>query len=275
MGTNEVDLESGDYGKRNLPIVGFVVLVIAWLAVLRITGLLLEDRTTLDPDGHLLTSDQVLWTVTVPIGVACAFCYLAITVLGWWRPVFYDPKPVQRWVWCIPIIFIVCIVGGINYGGLADRGLGFTALLLLGCLFVGFSEEGMFRVIGVTSFRRNGFSEGKVALWTSLLFGLVHLTNLIGGDPKAFVQAVVVAFAGYFFYLIRRVSRSNILNSVLHGLFDFTLIAGTQIIPVGETGYPGAVLGTLVYIVCGIVLLVRRHKIELDPTADAAPAPAS
>jgi hypothetical protein len=40
-------------------------------------------------------------------------------------------------------------------------------LLLLGALMVGFAEEGMFRRIGVTTFRINGFSEGKVGLWSS------------------------------------------------------------------------------------------------------------
>jgi hypothetical protein len=105
------------------------------------------------------------------------------------------------------------------------------------------------------------------------IFGLAHVANLLGGDVKAFAQAAVVAFAGYFFYLIRRVSRSNILNSVLHGMFDFTLITATQIVPVGGKMHAaGAVLAILVYIVCGILLLVRRHEIEPAQPA-TAPAP--
>ncbi len=229
---------SGDYGRRNLPVIGFLALVVAWLAVIKITGQLVANRADLD-DGRMLTSEQVFWALIVPIGAACAFVYLVITILGWWRPVFYDPKPVRKWVWVIPLVFVVGIVGGINYGGLADRGLGFTLALLCAGLLVGFSEEGMFRVIGVTSLRRNGLTEGKVALWSSVAFGLAHIANVIGGDPRAFAQAVAVSFAGYFFYLIRRVSRSNILNSVIHGMFDFTIISGTQIIPEGEYGLCG------------------------------------
>jgi len=75
-----------------------------------------------------------------------------------------------------------------------------------------------------------------------------------------------VSFAGYFFYLIRRVSRSNILNSVLHGMFDFTLLTGTTIIAEGESAYPGALLGVLVYLICEVILLVRRHSIEFQPS---------
>jgi len=258
-----------DYGRRDLSVVAFVILVVAWLAVLRLVGWLAADSVVSD-DGRLLTTDDVVWALVVPIGAACAFVYLAIAVLGWWRPLLYDPKPVQRWVWAIPIILLVAIVGGINYGELADKGVGFTLALLLAALFVGFSEEGMFRCIGVTTFRRNGFSEGRVALWTSALFGLVHVTNLIGGDSKAFAQAVIVSFAGYFFYLIRRVSRSNTLNSVLHGLFDFTLISSTQILPEGGAVHLGVLLAPLVYVVVGILVLVKRHHIE--PVGPDAPA---
>ena len=71
--------------------------------------------------------------------------------------------------------------------------------------------------------------------WSSVIFGLAHIANVIGGDPRSFAQAVAVSFAGYFFYLIRRVSRSNILNSVIHGMFDFTIISGTLIIAEGES----------------------------------------
>ena len=98
-------------------------------------------------------------------------------------------------------------------------------------------------------------------------FGLAHIANLIGGDSKAFAQAVIVSFAGYFFYLIRRVSRSNLLNSVLHGMFDFTILSGTAIIPASAKVYPGAILSILAYLACGIVVLIRRHHIEPVPTA--------
>jgi membrane protease YdiL (CAAX protease family) len=186
----------------------------------------------------------------------------------------YEPKRVRRWVWVIPIVFAVAILAGINYGGLADRGLGFTLVLLVVAMLIGFGEEGLFRCIGVTSLRRAGLSEGKVALWSSVIFGLAHLANIIGGDARALAQAIIVSFAGYFFYLIRRVSGSNILNSVLHGLFDFTILTGTAIIPPGGQGYPGAVLAVLVYVICGIIVLIRRHQIEPAPRAPEAARPA-
>ena len=78
------------------------------------------------------------------------FVYAVVAFLGWWRPVFVDDRPVQRWVVAVPVIMLVAIVAGTNYGGLADRGLAFALLLLLSTLMVGFAEEGMFRGIGVS-----------------------------------------------------------------------------------------------------------------------------
>ncbi len=261
-----------DYGKRSLPVVGFIVVAVVYIAVIKVVGMLCEDDAGI-VDGRVLTTDSILYGFLIPLGAAFVFVYLVITVLGWWRPVFYDPKPVRQWVWVVPTVFIVAIAAGINYPGLADRGGKFTLMLIGASLLVGFGEEGMFRVIGVTSLRRHGLTEGKVALWSSVIFGLVHISNIIGGDARALAQAAVVSFAGYFFYLIRRVSRSNILNSLLHAGFDFTIISGTLIIAEGEDPYPGAILAIPVYLVCGIVVFVKRHTIE--PHTETTPSAAA
>jgi len=250
-------------------VAGLAGVVVVYLAIIKVVGIGVEDRTDV-VDGRLLTTENVAWEMVVPLGAAFVFVYAVITVLGWWRTVFDDPRPVQRWVVAVPMVFVVVIIAGINYGGLADRGIGFTLTLLAACLLVGFGEEGMFRAIAVTSLRQHGLVETRVALWSSLLFGAVHLTNLIGGNVGAVGQAIAVSFAGYFFYLIRRVTRSNILNSVLHGGFDFMILSGTAIIPSGGDIHPGAALAILAYLVCGIVLFVRRHQIEPpDPPVHA------
>ncbi|MEV0332509.1 hypothetical protein [Nocardia sp. NPDC050717] len=78
---------------------------------------------------------------------------------------------------------------------------------------------------------------------------------------SALPQAIIVSVAGYFFYLTRRVSRGNTVNSVLHGLFDFTLLTGTAILA-EQTVYPGTLLPILLYPVLAIILLVKRRGIE-------------
>ena len=112
------------------------------------------------------------------------FVYAVVAALGWWRPASSttgrcsggcgSSRPSSAWP-----------RAGIDYVVLADKGLGFVVLLLLAALCVGFAEEGMFRGIGVTVFRVNGFSEGRVALWSSVVFGAVHLTNALSTGGAA------------------------------------------------------------------------------------------
>ena len=85
----------------------------------------------------------------------------------------------------VPIAFIVAIVFGINYPQLADNGLAFTIALLIATQFVGWGEEGVFRGISVTFMRQHGLSEHKVALWSSVIFGAIHLTNAVGRGASA------------------------------------------------------------------------------------------
>ena len=123
-------------------------------------------------------------------------------------------------------------------------------VLFIATQFVGWGEEGMFRGIGVTTLRAHGLTEGKVALWSSVIFGAVHLSNALGHGAQAIPQALAVSFAGYFFYLTRRVSGGNVLNSVLHGLFDFSLLTGTVIL-IDQDPYVGSAAAILAYLVVG------------------------
>jgi membrane protease YdiL (CAAX protease family) len=120
----------------------------------------------------------------------------------------------------------------------------------------------MFRGIGVTAFRRHGFSEARVALWSSVVFGAVHLTNALSTGGTAVAQAITVSFAGYFFYLTRRVSGGLVIPAVLHGLFDFSILSGTVI---DDRTYAGGIAAILAYPVVAIILFARRRRIE--PTA--------
>jgi uncharacterized protein len=146
---------------------------------------------------------------------------------------------------------------------------GYILALLVGTQFVGWGEEGMFRGIGVTTLRGHRLTEGRVAWWSSIIFGVVHISNAITGEvSKALPQAIAVSFAGYFFYLIRRVSGGNALNSVIHGFFDFSIITGTAIV-VDQGAYIGSVAAIAAYLIVGTLLILRRHRIELA----SAPSP--
>jgi uncharacterized protein len=247
---------------RGLPIWAYVVIVAVYLVIVQGAAQLLTAG--LDIKYAAPTSVNELWrSITVPVWASLVFVYAVVGALGWWRPVFTDDKPVQRWVRTIAIIMVVAALAGMNYTGLGHKGAGFTVLMVLTFLGVGFAEEGMFRGLGVAAFRVNGFTEGKVALWTCVVFGLAHGTNLISEGPKAVFQVLVTAVAGYFFYLIRRASAGLVVPALVHGLWDLGLISAAVV--AGKT-YLGFSLFILADIILVVILLIRRHHIELPAT---------
>ena len=251
---------------KPLPYWLFAVIVVAYLSIIQGVGLL--ARKIWDVDDSLVTTKDVVVNLWVPLGCALFFTYLVVTALHWWHPVLHEPHRVQPWVRVVPLVLVVTILIAIDYSGLGDKSFGYVVALLIGTQLVGWGEEGMFRGIGVTALRSHGLTEGPVALWSSLIFGAVHLSNAIGRGVSAIPQAITVSFAGYFFYLTRRASGGNVVNSVLHGMFDFSLLTGTAIL-VDQKAYPGSLAAILAYVVIAAILLVRRHHIELD----TAPAP--
>jgi hypothetical protein len=257
-------------GRRQLSYGAFALIVIAYLALIQLGGLVVTNAANIADDRGFVTTHNVLVSLWIPVGAALVFTYAVIAIIGWQRPAFRDDRPVQRWVLVVPVVFAAGIILATDYSSLASKGLGFTLILLIGTQFVGWGEEGMFRGIGVTMLRNHGLREGQVALWSSLIFGIVHLTNAIGRGASAIPQAIAVSLAGYFFYLMRRVSHGNVLNSVIHGLFDFSILSGTAII-VNQRAYPGTLAGIGVYIVLIVVLLVRRHRIELPVSSQSEP----
>lgn len=217
----------------------------------------------MDSEYASASSTDGLWRgITVPVAVSLVFTVVVVSASRWWRPALRDDRPVRSWTIAIVVLLAVGIVLGTNYGGLAERGIGLTLLLLLSTLMVGFTEELMFRGLGVTVFRANSFSEGKVALWTCVIFGLAHATNLFSEGPKALAQVLVTAMAGYFFYVIRRRTGGLLVPALVHGLWDFALISATV---VAGKGYFGVVAPIVVLVVLAVLVLVRRRHIEPAP----------
>ncbi|WP_218566472.1 CPBP family glutamic-type intramembrane protease [Vallicoccus soli] len=131
--------------------------------------------------------------------------------------------------------------------------------LLVAIQLVGWGEEGMFRGIGVTTLRNHGLAGGSVALWSSALSGAVHIVNALGSrGAQGIPQPIAVSFAGYFFYLVRRVAGGNWANSVIHGLFDFSILTGTAVL-VDQEAHVGGLAAILAYVACAVLVLARSR----------------
>lgn len=262
MATNP---ETEEQEGRSLSVIAFLLIVVVYLAIVQ--GVAVLTTRGLDVDyGEFPDVETLARGLVVPVALSAVFVWAVVFVLGWRRPVLHDDRPVRRWVWAVPVLMVLTIVAGMNYPGLSDRGAGYTLTFLFGALCVGLAEEGMFRGIGIVTFRSNGFTEGKVALWSCVVFGLAHSTNIFSEGPAALAQVLVTVVAGYFFYLTRRVTKGLLIPIIIHGLWDFALLSGT----IDDDPYVGVGLFIFMDVILAIILLVAHRRIE----PEAAPAPA-
>jgi len=245
---------------RKLTIWGFLILVAVYLVIIQGGGLLIGHG--ISEDDTFATVGNVVRKMAIPIAASALFAIALATWLSWWPGIIHEKLRVRRWIWFIPVTFVLASLIVVNWPRLVDQEAGLVLVLLALTALVGFTEELMFRGIGVLTLRNGGLSEFRVALFSSLIFGAVHLTNAIGAGAKSLMQAAVVAVSGYFLYLMRRVSGVIWVPMAVHGLWDFALLSSQ--LGVGGATYIPSVIAIPVQVVIVIVLLVRRKKIELD-----------
>jgi uncharacterized protein len=252
---------------RDLSVWGFLAIVVVYLAIVQGAGLLLRVDThgaaTAFPTAHVVVREGL-----IPIGLSALFAAGVVTWLGWWRAVLHDDRPVRPWARRVPVTMIVVALLATNYPHLANQDVGLVATLIIMVALVGFTEELMFRGLGVVVLRRNGFPEARVALWSSLIFGAVHLSNAIGHGGTAIAQAAVVATTGYFFYISRRAFGTILIPMLTHALWDFSLLS--SFIGDDTSAYPPTFLVLIAQVAIIIALFRHRHRIE--PAASAQPS---
>jgi CAAX protease family protein len=244
----------------------YIGIVVVYIAIVQGVGLLLAVDTG-DGESQFPTAEVAVREGLIPVGLSVLFGAGVVTWLGWWSPVLRDDRPVQPWVRRVPITMIVVALLATNYGHLADQTTQLVVSLISLTLCVGVGEELMFRGLGVVTFRRGGFAEGQVALYTSVIFGLVHVSNAIGHGPQALIQAAVVSTTGYFFYLARRSTGTILVPMLAHGLWDFSIVS--TLCGPERAVYAGTALVIIAQVWIIVVLIRRRHRIELSAAAPA------
>jgi uncharacterized protein len=82
-------------GIRQLSVAGFLGIVVVYLATIQGLGFALTRG--LDTSYAAPTRIEELWRgITVPVAASLVFVYAVVAVLGWWRPMLVDHKPVRR-----------------------------------------------------------------------------------------------------------------------------------------------------------------------------------
>lgn len=165
--------------------------------------------------------------------VVAAFLFLVAVILfaGWRDLKFVAPKPMSslRIMW-LPALYIVAFLGLAAAIGLPPIGL--MLMILVSTLFVGLSEETMFRGI-IFQALRTRVNLWPAMIWTSVLFGSVHILNALttGELLNAMLQAFTATLSGFAFMAILVRTGSIWPAIIYHALWDFgtfSISAGQQ-----------------------------------------------
>lgn len=176
------------------------------------------------------SSGTVFFGLLLPILVMGLLLVVFLRTVRWRREVF-GPQPVagRPWMWVAVVLVLVPVVLHLlaTDWGAYDVTVVLTVFALGLC--VGFAEEVLARGVAVAMLRRAGYGERAVMVLSSLLFGLLHATNLVSGQsPVAVGVTVVYAFGfGTMMYLSMRVTGSIVPAILLHAATDPTTILAT------------------------------------------------
>lgn len=251
--------ERGTWWKAVLAAVGYLILYqLAGLADGRVLGNLVEGS---DP---LASASNVMVYLLVPLLIGAIVLVGFMMSVGWSRPLFAaQPAPGRWWMWiavALTVAPIVLRLFGIDYGAYSG---GVIALTFISGLLIGFTEELLTRGIAVKLLRSGGHSERVVAVLSSLLFALLHSSNILTGQPLLTVLLTMVyAFGfGMMMYLVLRATGNLIWPMLIHGLTDPTTILATGGIDTAHAGaesplIPFAGAFSLIFIVAALLSIV-------------------
>lgn len=176
-----------------------------------------------DPDNLFANPVSVFVALGLPVVIGSALLLVLATALRWTRDLF-DHHPIggRPWMWIAPLVVVLAIIlraAGTDYSAFSP---GTVLMTYLAGLFVGLSEELLTRGFAVQLLRRRHYSERAVMLLTSLIFALLHSTNLLTGQaPLTVLATVAFTFVfGVAMYLTLRVTGSLLWPILLHGMTD-------------------------------------------------------
>ncbi|RHA40765.1 CPBP family intramembrane glutamic endopeptidase [Cellulomonas rhizosphaerae] len=223
-----------------------------------------------DKDDLFSSAQSVAFGLLLPLVFGSILLAAFAASLGWFPQLFARQQIRGRgWMWLAPILVVAAVVLrllGIDYGSYAS---GVVATTFVAGLFIGFAEELLTRGFAVKMLRDAGRSERAVMLLSSLIFALLHSTNVLSGQDIGVVAVTVVfAFAfGILMYLTLRATGNLIWPMLIHGLYDPTLFLASGGIDTTDGGSSNGFLtaaapANFLFIVLAIValFLVKGHR---------------
>ena len=251
--------------------------------------------------NHTLSEKHPLLSMLLSVAAATLVCSLAATISSsefvqyllisatgilcllaqkwWFAPAFKGvfrtelPRRKSRLL-CVPCLIQLLLSWLLN---VMDHGLFFraTALSVVMALSAGFGEEVMFRGLSIPIGMR--YLKGKnkiltVALVTSVVFGLSHLGNAMGGNAIGIVQGIATIGSGLFYAAVFLRTGSIMVPIIMHALYDWMYFATNPALQNGNMAAMGVTTAVIISCVIDLSMgvvgywLIRpavREKIEV------------
>jgi uncharacterized protein len=146
---------------------------------------------------------------------------LALSTLGFWKTAGFNFPTEWRDARLVIIPFLI-VLSLPFLKGIKMNDAGTLVYLLIGYALTGFMEEGLMRGIVLSVLKPTGITRGVVI--SSLLFGLMHIGNLLYRNPIIVFAQMIGAFVhGIGLSAIRLRTNTIWFPVVLHGLHDLAL----------------------------------------------------
>ncbi|MCM3779750.1 CPBP family intramembrane glutamic endopeptidase [Microbacterium hydrocarbonoxydans] len=199
-----------------------------YLGASQLIGILFAGR--FDPADQFGSASTVAITLLLPVVVG-SLILLAFAVSVKWLPELFGRQPGRGrgWMWIAPVIVVLAAVLRIAGTDWSAYSIGVVLVTFAAGLFIGLSEELLTRGLAVNLLRKGGYSERWVMVLSSLIFALLHSTNLLGGQALGTVL-ITMAFTFFFgvaMYLTLRVTGSLVWPILLHAITDPTTFLAT------------------------------------------------
>ena len=200
----------------------------------------LFGATLLTSGNETSLNDLVISGIGWQFVAAIALLLGAIAVFRWRDVGFVLPHSVVRTMW-VPSLYLVVFLAMVlavrfaRGGALPART---TALIAINCMMVGFSEETMFRGVLFRALKEK-LAIWPAVLWTSALFGAVHLLNVFitGQLLPSMIQAISSGLIGLVFMAIVLRTGSLWPAIIYHGLWDgLVFLLGMSVQAASESG---------------------------------------
>jgi len=210
---------------------------------------------------------NTLWYIEIVLSILTIF----ITIKYFsWKEVGFVKLQTKQMLWLAPSIIVLGYMCFLAFSlsienGLTTEQLKLISLVGITTLFVGFSEELMFRGIVLNSFLKIQHNKTVAVIISSISFSLLHSVNMFGGLSiyQMLMQLVLTLLFGLFFALILLRIKSIIPLMIFHWLWDFSIIGGSVISPTNEVAN-FASINFIIEIVVVIALFIYLQMVKKD-----------